>query len=226
MHHTITASSPVCGLILGASGSGKGFCVGSIFNEYHGVHVFVTGDWCREHAAEHASHGVLVDDDLINRTVETHFKSHADPFYVIDAPRSVPQATFFLEMFRRRYPEGRIVVFHVQTSHDQSFALIRHRAERQGREDDAKPEAVEKRLSTYFKKGGVLHTVIPFLKDRVDHFVPITHNGFNDPLNATDEVIDSCVEATRLHVKDHIAPRYFSRPHSVTVVPGSVLQVA
>jgi adenylate kinase family enzyme len=210
---------PVCGLIVGPSGSGKGYCVGKIFTRFHHVKVFVTGDWCRTHLPTLAAQGVLVDDNVLNSTVDADFTAHADHYYVVDAPRSVPQAAFFLEMFRRRFPKGKVVTFHVDATHDQSFAMIKHRAIREERLDDAEPQAVEKRLRAYFGPGGIQERVVPYLRGECDAFVSIVHQGFNDPLRVSVDGIDEHTEVTRQYVRKHVAPEYFFRPQIDVDVP-------
>jgi len=215
---TCTTDTPILALTVGPSGSGKGFCVGDIFAEFHGVHTFVTGEWCRLNAEGFSSRGELAPDDIINNAVETHFLTHSDCFYNIDAPRTVKQAIFLIRMYRNKHPDCRIVTFHIDATHDQSFALISHRAKRQRRQDDTLSEAVEKRLKTYFKQGGILETLIPFLEKESDDFVSIQHKEFDNPLQVTNDGISEIMVATRKYMQIHVAPGYFERPDNLPVV--------
>lgn len=202
---------PICGFIVGASGAGKGFCVGDVLKEFHGVHTFVTGDWCRAFCKEKANVGVLVSDDLINEAVRSHFAKHSDHYYLVDAPRSRDQVYYLMQMYRQRFPGCKLVTFHVVTTYEQSARLIRHRAIRQRRFDDAESEAIMNRLSAYFGDGGIFDTVVPILQEQTEYH-QVVHAGFDDPSNAEDSHIDAVLERTRTPVRAILGPRIFGHP--------------
>ena len=183
-----------CGFIAGPSGVGKDYGVGRVLSEYYGVRTFITGDWCREHEAELANDGHLAADEVIQRAVFADFSKHKDWHYLIDAPRSVSQVCAFLEMFRQANVEAEVHTFHLDGSWESCEARLVDRATRQHRLDDAKPEVIERRLGTYFNKGGIRDTVIPLLRE-----LTVYH-----PLDGNIDL-----EQVRKEVRLHLGPHVF-----------------
>lgn len=164
------------GLIIGPSGVGKGYGLGSILTEYHGAPVFVSGDWCRQQHAAVAQKGVLVDDNGILRANEQHYNALGCPDrYFFDCPRSLDQAKQLLAWFGQ-IGTDQVVVFHMHAERHVCEQRIIDRATRQGRADDADLTVIQRRLSVYYSPGGLLHTVVPFLKDSCNHFELIDAN--------------------------------------------------
>lgn len=157
------------GFIAGPSGIGKDYGVGRVLKEYYGVKVFVTGDWCRDNAAELANNGILAPDDIIHRAVLADFVQHQDWHYLVDAPRSIEQVNNFIRMFQDVDANAEIHCFHICGTRKSCEDRLVHRAIQQNRLDDALPEVIERRLSTYFKKGGIRDGVIPHLKEKTHY---------------------------------------------------------
>lgn len=200
------------GLILGPSGSGKGYTIAAILEEYSASSTFVTGDWCRNHQEELASAGALVGDDLITAAgVEAYgqFKKlhKTNPFnFFIDAPRSLEQAKAFCDYFMRWGASslGEIVTLHIHAEPKICRDRIEHRAELQGRPDDAKPKVIRRRLGYYYgvetpgstddsfsyiNQGGVVNDVVPWLKENTNYHLI---DG-NLPLEDIRNIVKLCV---------------------------------
>ncbi len=202
------------GFIAGPSGIGKGYGVGQVLSEYFGVKVFVTGDHCRTYMIEHSGNGHLVNDELIYKWVEHDFKLNHDHHYLIDAPRSIPQAEHFIKMFRSFNPLCQIVTIHICGEREKCEHLIADRALRQERPDDACPEAINRRLNTYFgdRKGqkGLLHTLIPYLK-----FHTVYH-----PIDGNKPIED-----TRIFVREILGPYLYHSPQEKEVRNQDLLEI-
>jgi adenylate kinase family enzyme len=182
------------GFIAGPSGIGKGYGVGRVITNTNNAKIFVTGDWCRNNAEKHANSGVLVNDDLIFNAIVDDFKGSNGVHYFIDTPRTDVQAEKFIEMFKEKDPEAEIHTIHIHGDKKTCEERLRDRASRHGRNDDAECGVIEKRLSHYYREGGIHDTVIPVLKERtVYHLI----NGDED------------MEIIRNIVGQEIAPKIF-----------------
>ncbi|MEI7513444.1 MAG: nucleoside monophosphate kinase [bacterium] len=181
------------GFIAGPSGIGKGYGVGRVMKDAHDVRVFVTGDWCRENAESLANSGILVDDDVIFQAIVDDF-NNSEGHYFIDAPRSIDQADRFISMFLEKDPEAEIHTIHIHGKKETCEDRLKDRATREGRNDDAEADVIERRLGNYYKDGGIHDTVIPVLKDRTKyHHI----NGDED------------LELVRAMVGQEICPKIF-----------------
>lgn len=182
------------GLIAGASGIGKGYGVGQVLEEYYGAKVFVTGDWCREHTSELADKGTLTSDDLILSAVQDHFHRHDEWHYFVDAPRSSGQIDSLIRMFTEKDPDAEIYTLHLNGSRKLCEALLRDRALRKNRSDDAKPEVIRRRLDGWFSSGGISDQIIPILKLRTQYKKIQGHVN---------------IEIVRKHVHEKLCPDVF-----------------
>jgi adenylate kinase family enzyme len=182
------------GLILGASGVGKGYGLGQPLQEYCGGEFFVSGDWCRTHQAEQAASGVLVTDESILTACQEHFEKIGCPdLFFFDCPRTVLQVKSLLGWFQS-IGTDEVVAFHMRADWSVCEERIRDRAKRQGRLDDASSDAIKRRLNTYFGKGGILDTVIPFVTDNCNEIIEIDANPD--------------LEVVRSHVIEEHCPRF------------------
>ena len=78
----------------------------------------------------------------------------------------------FINMFLEKNPEVEIHTIHIHGEKKTCEERLKDRASRQGRNDDAELDVIEKRLSNYYKEGGIYDTVIPVLKEKtVYHFI-------------------------------------------------------
>lgn len=181
--------------LIGPSGIGKDYGVGSILAEYHGVTRFVTGDWCRENAQKFSDNGHLAPDDIIFDAVKSDFESQDAHDYLIDAPRSVGQVDRFMRMYSECDPDAAVYTIHIDGDRSVCEGRLSERAIRQGRLDDAKPEVIEARLDNWYRVDGIRDNVVPYVQERTKY---IRINGnFN-------------MELIRAHVINEVCPRIFS----------------
>lgn len=164
------------GLIIGPSGVGKNYGLGQPLKEYWGAELFVSGDWCREHQAQIAASGALVTDEKILAACQEHYEHVSRPdLFFFDCPRTVHQVKSLLGWFQA-IGTDEVIVFHMHAEWSECENRIRDRAIRQNRHDDACPDAIKRRLTTYFGKNGILETVIPFVTDNCNAIVQIDAN--------------------------------------------------
>lgn len=196
------------GFVVGPSGVGKEYGVMSILREYWKARAFVSGDWCRSHQQELSHAGCLVADNLIlNASFEEFERLLGSPgedsfaFY-FDAPRSLEQAKEFGQYFLSKGLRSLadIDTLHIHAESKISRDRILHRATLQGRLDDASLKVIRRRHGYYYGKesdrstdenpvyigeGGVLHDVVPWLKENTRyHFI----DGNNDLESVRDDV--------------------------------------
>jgi adenylate kinase family enzyme len=144
------------GVVCGGAGVGKGYAFGNVLTEYFGVTIFCTGDWCRTNSAALADAGTLVADELIVAAIKLHYIKLGRPQnYIVDCPRSVKQLEDLSEFFLNEgiRPDN-LVAFEMRATRKTCYKNIVDRATRQGRNDDCKPEAVNRRLDAYFGHEG------------------------------------------------------------------------
>ena len=149
-------------LVLGPQGSGKGTQAKKIAATY-GVPHIATGDMIREmkeiptdlgrELKEVYDRGDLVEDELMIRLIRDRL-SRGDtlPGFVLDGfPRTLPQAEA-LDRLLDELGRNIDVVFEFQVADRQELLdRMLKRAEQEGRSDDT-PEAIERRLETYFRE--------------------------------------------------------------------------
>jgi len=152
-------------LIIGPSGIGKGYGVGSVLIEYFGLVVFVSGDWCRAYCKAHADTGALADDDLIIDAITEAFESEGKPMcFAVDAPRSLAQAQKLIALFKKWDADCEIHTIHITALKKIAVERLVHRAGIHGREDDKKKKVISVRLKHYYGRNGIRTVVAPFLK--------------------------------------------------------------
>jgi len=171
----------IFGVIVGPSGIGKRYGVGQILIEYFGAHVFVTGDWCREHQKEFTLAGTLAPDDrIVQATEEDYIKQGSPRRFLVDCPRNLAQAESFIRMFRRWDPEAQLVTYHISAKRSVCEESIRHRALLHRRLDDARPDVIDNRLAFYFGPEGIRETVVPHLKKVTNYRFINGHHPLED----------------------------------------------
>ncbi len=179
-------------LICGPSGVGKDYGLVRPLAEYYPLSAFTSGDWCREHAEEHARGGILVDDDLILKATFSRWEAikkerHGATFnFALDAVRTLDQGKGFVDWAMKKGAK-KVNTLHIHAGPEVCRDRIASRATQQSRLDDAKPSVIRKRLGTYFGvespdstdesysyigEGGILHEVVPWLKTNTEyHFI-------------------------------------------------------
>lgn len=185
------------GYIVGPSGIGKGYGLGAVLVEYHEVSIFVTGDWCRDKANELASQGIMVDDALIVQAVKDDYNARGRPnHYLVDCPRSIAQVDM-LNPFFSEFGDFDLVLWEMRAMRSTCEQRIIERACRQGRHDDANPEAIKRRLDTYYCEGGIQETVVPYLTEMAQHHLIVE--------------ADPALETIRDTVRSALAPMVYRR---------------
>lgn len=183
------------GVIIGPGGVGKGYGLGDILTEYFGVKIFISGDWCRQNAAENADRGIRVDDTIILGAASQHLHHHNCDRWHFDCPRSVHQAKAVLQMFHTANFDE-VVVWHVYADESLCRQRIIDRAERQGRADDLDPVVIDRRMKTYYDPiVGIRATVVPFFADNCNRIINLDASGD--------------LELLRDHVRERYAPSVF-----------------
>jgi adenylate kinase len=149
-------------LVLGPQGSGKGTQAKKVATTY-GIPHIATGDMIREmkeiptdlgrELKEVYDRGDLVEDELMIRLIRDRL-SRGDtlPGFVLDGfPRTLAQAEA-LDRLLDELGRNIDVVFEFQVADKQELLdRMRKRAEQEGRSDDT-PDAIERRLETYFRE--------------------------------------------------------------------------
>jgi adenylate kinase family enzyme len=166
-------------LFVGPSGVGKGYGLGDCLAEYHGLLIFVSGDWCRKHEKEHANKGIRVDNRRIVDAGIECFESRGRPDrFGFDCPRDVVQIQMLREYFDRAYGDYELLFWHMHAKKDICEQRIHDRAIRQGRLDDADPVAIARRVKTYFDaETGLCKTLVPYVADECDGHIDLDANG-------------------------------------------------
>lgn len=159
--------------------------------EYGPVVIFTTGGWCRKHKAELASAGGLGAVKLVIKAGTDLYRQSDEErgehpmVFVYDSVRGLEEAQ---ELIQFALDQGiaaeEIYTIHLKASLETCLERLDERLERQGREDDAKPDVVRKRLRVYFGeetpestdekydytgKGGVLNDIAPYLKGHTNY---------------------------------------------------------
>ncbi len=159
--------------------------------EYGPVVIFTSGDWCREHAANLAGRGGLEAVQLVIKAgIELYEQSDSargehSMAFVYDSVRGLDEAQKLIQFaLSQGIAPEEIHTIHLKASLDTCLERIAERLERKGRDDDAKPEVVRKRLKVYFGKetpdstdekfdhigeGGVLNDIAPYLKSNTTY---------------------------------------------------------
>lgn len=158
-------------LLLGASGSGKGYGFGQVMVGNFGACHYETGNFCRDAFAAQAQTGAYAPNEAIlndiKRAYLKHVRSHSQKRFIVDSPRNIEQAQALIEMFREIAPGCIISVVEMRVTARRSRMNLKHRLKFQRRNDDADLATVERRVVKYFGPEGVRKKVIPFLKKHV-----------------------------------------------------------
>ena len=149
-------------LLFGPPGAGKGTQAGAMVEKYNLRHLS-TGELLRAEIAAGTPLGLqakalidkgnLVPDEVVEGMIEAQFRTAEgiDGFLLDGFPRTVAQAEALGEMLSRR-GESLTGVVSIMIPDEMIFDRIRHRAEIEGRADDASDEIVRNRIETYHAK--------------------------------------------------------------------------
>ena len=149
-------------ILFGPPGAGKGTQAGAMVAKYNLRHLS-TGELLRAEIAAGTPLGLqakalidkgnLVPDEVVEGMIEAQFRSAEGigGFLLDGFPRTVAQAEALGEMLSRR-GESLTGVVSIMIPDAMIFDRIRHRAEIEGRADDASDEIVRNRIETYHAK--------------------------------------------------------------------------
>lgn len=149
-------------ILFGPPGAGKGTQAGAMAQKYNLRHLS-TGALLRSEiealtplgikAKELIEAGNFVPDEVVEGMIETQFNnaSEIDGFLLDGFPRTIAQAEALDSLLKRRSEEVTAVVS-LMIPDEMIMERIRHRAEIEGRADDASPEIISNRIRTYHEK--------------------------------------------------------------------------
>ena len=160
-------------ILFGPPGAGKGTQAGTMVEKYNLCHIS-TGELLRAEIAAGTplgrqakaliDDGNLVPDEVVEQMIEARFDTVKDVegFLLDGFPRTVAQAECLERMLSRR-GETLTGVVSIMIPDELVHERIRHRAEIEGRADDASDEIVQHRITTYHAK---TEPLIGFYKER------------------------------------------------------------
>ena len=149
-------------ILFGPPGAGKGTQAGAMVEKFNLRHLS-TGALLREEIAAGTPLGLqakslidqgnLVPDEVVEGMIEAQFRAAEgiDGFLLDGFPRTVAQAEALGAMLSR-CGESLTGVISIMIPDEMIFDRIRHRAEIEGRADDASDEIVRNRIATYHAK--------------------------------------------------------------------------
>lgn len=149
-------------ILFGPPGAGKGTQAKLMVEKYNFHHVS-TGDLLRQEIAKGTElgkiakslidNGNFVDDSIVEQMIENEIVNNPDvKGFIFDGfPRTVEQAEVLEKMLQKRSQEV-TKVLSIIISDNLVFERIQHRANIEGRKDDANAEIIQNRINTYHKK--------------------------------------------------------------------------
>ncbi|MBR5855819.1 MAG: adenylate kinase [Bacteroidales bacterium] len=149
-------------ILFGPPGAGKG-TQAKIMVEKFNLHHVSTGDLLRKEIAKGSElgkiakalidNGNFVDDSIVEQMIENEIDNNpsVNGFILDGFPRTIAQAESLDKMLERRSNEV-TKVLSIIISDQMVFERIQHRANIEGRKDDANAETIQNRINTYHKK--------------------------------------------------------------------------
>lgn len=149
-------------ILFGPPGAGKG-TQAKLMAEKYNLHHVSTGDLLRKEIAQGTELGLqakslieagnLVDDSIVVKMIESEIESHPEVsgFLFDGFPRTTRQADSLDAMLGKR-GQGVDKVISFIIDDDMVCRRILHRAEIEGRKDDADPATIRNRIHTYHQK--------------------------------------------------------------------------
>lgn len=149
-------------ILFGPPGAGKGTQAKMMVEKLNFHHVS-TGDLLRKEIAAATElgcqakslieQGNLVDDAIVEKMIENEIDNNPSvkAFLFDGFPRTIAQAESLDRMLQKR-GESIDKVISIIISDDVVFERIRHRADIEGRKDDADPATIRNRIDTYHQK--------------------------------------------------------------------------
>lgn len=149
-------------ILFGPPGAGKGTQASAMAKKYN-LHHISTGELLRKEIAAETElgkqakalidAGSLVPDEIVEEMIDNTFKSvqGVDGFLLDGFPRTIAQAEA-LERLLAKKNHGVTSVVSIMIPDETIKERIRHRANIEGRADDAKEETINNRIKTYHEK--------------------------------------------------------------------------
>lgn len=149
-------------ILFGPPGAGKGTQAGALSEKYNLMHVS-TGELLRSEIAKGTELGVkardliaagnLVPDEVVEGMIETLFASNTDKagFLLDGFPRTLGQAKDLDAMLEKRGEKVNAVIS-IMISDKTIHERLAHRAQIEGRADDANEETINNRIATYHRQ--------------------------------------------------------------------------
>ena len=149
-------------ILFGPPGAGKGTQAGAMAEKFNLRHIS-TGELLRSEIAAGTPLGLkakaliddgnLVPDEVVEGMIEDKFNTvtGVDGFLLDGFPRTEAQAVVLDEILERR-GEALAGVISIMIPDSMVMDRIRHRAEIEGRADDARDEVIRHRIETYHSK--------------------------------------------------------------------------
>lgn len=149
-------------LLFGPPGAGKGTQAKLLVEKYNFHHVS-TGDLLRKEIAKGTELGLkaktlidagnFVDDSIVVGMIENEIAANPDAsgFLFDGFPRTVTQAEILDRMLEGKGSKVEKVIS-IIISDEMVFQRIQHRANIEGRKDDADPKTIQNRIDTYHAK--------------------------------------------------------------------------
>lgn len=149
-------------ILFGPPGAGKGTQAGALSEKYNLMHVS-TGELLRNEIAagtelgkkakEIIAAGNLVPDEVVEGMIKNLFENNTDKsgFLLDGFPRTLGQAHDLDQILAERGEKVNAVIS-IMISDDTIQKRLAHRAEIEGRADDANPETIKNRINTYHKQ--------------------------------------------------------------------------
>lgn len=149
-------------ILFGPPGAGKGTQAKIMVDKFN-LHHVSTGDLLRKEIAKGTElgkiakslidNGNFVDDEIVEQMIENEIENNPTvKGFIFDGfPRTLAQAEVLEKMLERRSQEV-TKVLSIIISDQMVFERIQHRANIEGRKDDANAEIIQNRINTYHKK--------------------------------------------------------------------------
>ena len=149
-------------ILFGPPGAGKGTQAKIMVDKFN-LHHVSTGDLLRKEIAKGTElgkiakslidNGNFVDDEIVEQMIENEIENNPTvKGFIFDGfPRTLAQAEVLEKMLERRSQEF-TKVLSIIISDQMVFERIQHRANIEGRKDDANAEIIQNRINTYHKK--------------------------------------------------------------------------
>lgn len=170
-------------LLFGPPGAGKG-TQAKLMVEKFNLHHVSTGDLLRKEIAKETELGKLaksiidggnlVDDSIVVKMIEGEISNNpqVNGFLFDGFPRTTGQALILDEMLQKKGNKiDKVISFEIDDK--LVFERIQHRANIEGRKDDADPKTIQNRIDTYHAK---TEPLIHFYKKQ-NKYCPIPGEG-------------------------------------------------